>query len=418
MMKKIFSEIISSGTEIMQGLYPDTNACQLSARLEDLGIAVKYHTAVGDDLNILCEVLGIARKRADIILMTGGLGPTVDDLTRQAVAAVYGRALISDKHAEEMIRSFFQFRGIAMPQNNLVQAQLPAGCLPLYNSRGTAPGFILHEPEAGRALIALPGPPRECLPMFDEQAAQFLKTHFPDNDVIETLVLHTINVSESRLNEQLQPLFGAIPGVSIGFLAKPGKIDIRAIASSASALETRHLLDKTKTQILCHINCDCVYGEGADASLERCVANRLIALNQTVAVAESCTGGLLAKRLTDIPGSSQYFKEGMVVYSNQSKINHLGVREAVIERYGAVSGETAAEMAAGMRKISGADISVSITGIAGPSGGSDIKPVGLVYFGLAARDYVLTCQRRFKGERDLVRECAADFALDLIRRSL
>ncbi|HOE64257.1 MAG TPA: competence/damage-inducible protein A [Candidatus Sumerlaeota bacterium] len=417
-MKKKFAEIISSGTEIMQGLYPDTNACHLSARLEKLGYAVKYHTAVGDDLNALCEVLEIAHKRANVVIITGGLGPTVDDLTRQSVAAVYGRSLVSDKHAEEMIRSFFYSLWMKMPENNLAQAQLPAGCLPLYNSRGTAPGFIIHEPEAEKVLIALPGPPRECLPMFDEQAVEFLKTNFSSACAMETLVLRTINVSESRLNEQLQPLFGAIPNVSIGFLAKAGKIDIRVIASASTPLETRDLLENAKTQILRRISPDCVYAEGENVTIEQCVANRLAALNLTVAAAESCTGGLVAKRLTDIPGSSRYFIEGAVAYSNETKIKRLGVREKTLNQYGAVSGETAAEMAAGMRKISSADIAISITGIAGPSGGSETKPVGLVYFGLAAKDYVLSCQRRFKGERDLIRERAADFALVLIRRCI
>ena len=235
---------------------------------------------------------------------------------------------------------------------------------------------------------------------------------------METLVLRTINVSESRLNEQLQPLFGAIPNVSIGFLAKAGKIDIRVIASASTPLETRDLLENAKTQILRRISPDCVYAEGENVTIEQCVANRLAALNLTVAAAESCTGGLVAKRLTDIPGSSRYFIEGAVAYSNETKIKRLGVREKTLNQYGAVSGETAAEMAAGMRKISSADIAISITGIAGPSGGSETKPVGLVYFGLAAKDYVLSCQRRFKGERDLIRERAADFALVLIRRCI
>jgi nicotinamide-nucleotide amidase len=417
-MKKFISEVVSTGTEIMQGVYPDTNAREISHRLQKLGILPLYHTAVGDDKKTLLDILGIARNRTDVIIMTGGLGPTVDDLTRDVVSELYGKPLVPDRKAADMIRARFAARRKHMPESNLTQALLPAGSIPLYNENGTAPGFIIYEETLHKALIALPGPPREWIPMFDNFVADFLKTHFPSSAIIDTLVLRTIDIPESQLNEQLKPLFNTLPGVTFAFTFRPGKVDIRLTASAPSSEETCQLLEDARKKILRLIDPECIYGEGDEATIEAEVGRLLTARKKTLAIAESCTGGLLCKRLTDIPGSSNYLKEGIVAYSDEAKVKYLGVRDETLRHYGAVSGETVAEMATGMKRVSGADIAVGITGIAGPSGGSQEKPVGLVYFGLATEDSIITCQRRFTGERCLIRELAADFALDMLRRTL
>ncbi len=417
-MKEPTAEIISSGEEILQGLYADTNAQQISLRLKRLGIRVLFHTAVGDNTEAVRNVLTAAKTRTDIVLVTGGLGPTVDDVNRSVIASVYECPLEYDQKAAEMIRAHFKARRIPMPEGNLVQAQLPAGSIPLYNGTGTAPGFIIHNPDARKALIAMPGPPREWMPMFDGPVTEFLRTYFPTETVIKTLVLRTINVPESRLNEQIKPLFGTIPGVSLALLAKPGKVDIRATASTTSEKEADRILADARSKILSRIDSSCVYGETQDATIEGAVARLLTQQGKIVAAAESCTGGLLTKRLTDIPGSSAYIKECIVTYSNEAKMKYLGVHSETLKKYGAVSGEVAAEMASGIRHKSSADFGIGITGIAGPTGGSPRKPVGLVYFGLAGAEYIETWQRHFTGERALIRERAVDFTLDILRRAL
>jgi len=413
----ITCEILSTGTEIVQGLYPDTNAQMLSRRLKDLGIPVQYHTAVGDNKDTLAVALKIAHNRSNVVVMTGGLGPTEDDLTREVVSRVYNCGLKKDAQAVKMICEHFTRRRIPMPESNLIQAMVPEGCIPLYNFMGTAPGFIIHEKEKNKTIITLPGPQREWIPMFDGPVTEFLMAWFPTGILFETLVLRTINVPESKINDQISTLFGAIPGVTLGLLAKPGKVDIRITANASTREETVDLLQSARKKILACIDSKSVYAEKEDATIEETVARLLVNQRLTVSVAESCTGGLVGKRLTDIPGSSAYFKEGIIAYSNEAKIKYLGVREQILNQYGAVSGEVASEMASGMKRLSGADYAVSITGIAGPSGGTPAKPVGLVYFGLATKDYVSTRERRFTGDREMIRERAADFALDILRRA-
>jgi nicotinamide-nucleotide amidase len=416
-LKEVKAEIISTGSEIVQGAYPDTNSYQISRILNSTGILVLYHTAVGDDKEIIKTALSTAWGRSNIIIMTGGLGPTVDDLTRFAVSEIWEIPLEKDAPAEQMIKGHFSRRNIPMPEINIIQAMLPKGCIPVYNPTGTAPGFILYDESKQKALIALPGPEREWRPMLEGRVSDFLKNHFPSKIALATLTLRTIDVPESRINEQIAPLFGHLEGVVLSLLAKPGKVDIGLIARGESQKHAEELLEKAREKVLLHIDKNSVYGENED-TIEGVAARLLICRKMTIAVAESCTGGLLCKRLTDIPGSSSYLKEGVVAYSNEAKIKYLGVREKILKQYGAVSGEAAAEMASGVLKESGADIGISITGIAGPSGGSDEKPVGLVYFGMAFPGDVSTYRRIFTGDRAMIRERAADFALDLIRKAL
>lgn len=410
-------EIVSTGTEIVRGDYPDSNACKISRILDKKGFRILYHAAVGDDKANLETALSTAWKRVDIIVMTGGLGPTEDDLTRFAVSELWDLPLEKDTTAVAMIRDHFSRRNIAMPEGNIIQAMLPKGCIPIYNPTGTAPGFIAHDKRNHKALIALPGPEREWIPMFEGPVCDFLKSHFPSEIVTAALTLRTIGIPESRINEQIGPLFGSLEGVTLSLLAKPGKVDIGMIARAENRKQAEEFLEIAREKVLSRIDKFSIYGKDGDAIEE--VAARLLGKRKMIlAIAESCTGGLLCKRLTDIPGSSSYLKEGIVAYSNEAKMKYLGVREKILKEYGAVSGEVAGEMASGILKISGANMGIAITGIAGPSGGTEEKPVGLVYFGVALPEYVSTYRRIFTGDREMIRERAADFALDIIRQTL
>lgn len=417
-MNHVTAEIISTGSEILQGVYADTNAQHISGRLKNLGIRVLFHTAVGDVRETITQAIRLARNRADLVFMTGGLGPTNDDLNRFLVSELYELPLEEDPKAVQMIREHFQRRNIPMPAGNLIQARIPSGAITLYNTAGTAPGFIIHDPDKKKALVAMPGPKREWMPMFDHAVTDFLNKHFPTHTTIKTLILKTIDVPESRLNQQLEPLFESLPNVTLGLLAKPGKVDIRLTASAGTEQEAEKALEQARGKILQLIDSRSVYGHSARDTIEKEVAGLLKSRGKTFAAAESCTGGLLTKRLTDIPGSSAYLKESIVTYSNQAKMKYLGVKKETLERYGAVSGEVAAQMASGMLRASGTNLAISITGIAGPGGGTPEKPVGLVYFGLAMQNHLKVTQRRFTGERSLVRQRAVDFALDLARRNL
>ena len=417
-MKNITAEIISTGEEIMQGLYADTNASEISQRLKELGISTLYHSSAGDNFETLKNVLQIARNRVNIVIMTGGLGPTEDDLTRSVVSSVWRKPLKKNQNAENMIRGFFQKKRIPMAETNIVQALIPEDASLLPNNVGTAPGFILHENETDSALIALPGPSREWIPMFDADVEPFLKKHFATGKVCKTHVIRTAGVPESLLNEYLKPLFHSEKQIYLGFLAKQGKVDIRITANGSDVEKTLNRISRARKRILKLIPKKNIYSEDQDKNIEQAVAEILKNSGSTIALAESCTGGLISKRLTDIPGSSSYLLEGIIVYSNHAKVKYLGVREATLEKNGAVAGETVAEMAEGIYSNSDADIGLSVTGVAGPGGGSPEKPVGLVYFGMARRNSISSTRRIFPGDRQNVRELAADFALEWVRRSL
>jgi len=418
MVKQRTAEIISTGTEIMLGLYPDTNAQRISSILWQTGISVLFHTATGDRRECLVTALKTALERAEIIIITGGLGPTEDDLTRSVVSELFQAPLQKDTHAEKMILEHFSKRKIPMPPSNLIQAMIPAKAFPIYNRIGTAPGFILHNTKRNKALIALPGPSREWSPMFKDIVYPFLKKHFSSQNVYKTLTLRTVGIPESEINERIMPLFKTIKGVIPALLAKPGKVDIRLLATASTNKKALSMLRQARSKVLLSIDSSDIYGESDTISLEEAVAKLLTSKGKTLSVAESCTGGLISKRLTDIAGSSAFFIEGALTYSNDAKIRRLCVSKTVLQNYGAVSGEVASEMARGVLSGTGADISVAVTGIAGPTGGTAEKPVGLVFFGLATCDFMFSCRKCYTGDRSIIRERAADYALELIRRYL
>ncbi|MFP4379941.1 MAG: competence/damage-inducible protein A [Candidatus Sumerlaeia bacterium] len=433
-MSKIYAGILSTGTEILQGMYADTNGQWLSERLTEAGIVVRRIVAAPDRAEEVSDAIGWLVGQCDIVLMTGGLGPTEDDLTRQAVCRIFNRQLQEDSRAWKMIVHRFKTRGTKVPESNKVQCMIPTGAEVLYNKWGTAPGFVIHDKpdDLDRTVFfaAMPGPPREMRPMFGEYLEKKLLAEFGSEAATRIRTLHTYGISESSINGMLRPLFEETrehPEVTLALLAGQARVDVRVTVRGQSREAMRKTIRRYSAKVRRRIPKGCIYG--ADDDTLEIVVNRLLRkYGKTLAVAESCTGGLVAKRLTDIPGSSKALLEGWVTYSNEAKQAHLGVRARTLEKFGAVSEETAREMALGALKRSGADIAVSTTGIAGPGGGSAKKPVGLVWYGIAwkeaegadkAPDYgVATARTSFRSTRELVRIFASHRALDLVRRHL
>lgn len=416
MTKEDKVEIISSGTEILQGLYPDTNAQFISSELEKIGLKTFFHTVVRDDPETTRIALEIAVKRSDVVIMTGGLGPTFDDLNRNIIAEIYNETLIEDEKQKELVAERFAKRNITMPLSNKSQWLVPEDSITLYNYWGTAAGFII---EGGNlaTIIALPGPPREMKPMFAEAVIPYLKDKFPTGRFSKILTLHIINRSESDLNQKIENLFKTDDDLILALLVKDGYIDVRLTGYGNSEEEINSKLTHLSDKIVERIGKDDIYGR-ADDTLESVVSDLLKQKKLTISVAESCTGGGIANRLIHIPGASNIINECYIVYSNESKMRILGLKGETIKLYGAVSSQTAEEMAIGLRDLSGADIGLSITGIAGPDGGTADKPIGLVYLGIATKDGVKTRKLNLLGNRNQIMHFAANHALDFVRREL
>jgi len=416
--------ILSTGTEILQGLYPDTNAQWLSERFHAMGLQVLRHMAAPDNAEDVADGISFLLDRCDVIVMTGGLGPTEDDLTRDAVARVFGTSLAEDTKAWRMIEKRWTFRGSPPPPSNRVQCLIPKGALTLYNHWGTAPGFLLKTNRAW--FVALPGPPREMRPMFLRFVEGRIRDRFAKESHSRLLTLHTVGCSESSLNDSLRSLFEELREDSrstLAFLAGMARVDIRIHVQGDTPEQARSKLDHLRRKIVRRIPKESVYGRDED-TLESVVSKLLRKKGLTLATAESCTGGLVAKRITDLPGSSDVFRQGWVVYSNDSKKSCLGVSSKMIEKYGAASSQVARQMALGALKRSHAQVAVALTGIAGPGGGTEKKPVGLVYYGLAWRFQeadpvqLYTTDTCVPSTREVVRLFSSHYALDLIRRLL
>ena len=412
--------IVSTGTEILQGHYADSNAPWLSTQLLAMGLSTQRHMALPDKAARLRDGLAEAARQADLVITTGGLGPTGDDLNRQVIADIWGRPLVENDEAWQRIIERFERRGRPVVANNRVQALIPAGAAVLQNDHGTAPGFYLR-PEAGgprATLVALPGPPHEMKPMFERQAAPLIAEQFCEGRVrLRTLTFHTIGLAESLIDERVRDLFERDPFVNFALLAGSYRVDIRLTLMGPDEATNDALAAHWRALIRERVGAEFIYGEDAE-TLESVVGQGLRARSQTLATAESCTGGLLAGRITDIAGASDYFKRGFITYSNESKSEMLGVDPALIERHGAVSPQVAAAMARGAQTNARTDWAVSVTGIAGP-GGSGNKPEGLVFFGLADPAGHVSCVRQlFIPGRAAVRMQSVQTALDLLRRAL
>ena len=374
---------------------------------------VYYTTVVGDNPERLSEALEIAAGRADGIITTGGLGPTKDDLSKETIARFCGLKCVTHEESKRKLIETFEKQGRYMPKNNLKQADMPEGCIVLKNEFGTAPGAIIETDKA--TIIMLPGPPSEMKPMLLNEVRPYLEKLA--DSVIRSKVLRVFGVGESAAEEKVNFLIENQTNPTIAPYAKPGEMEFRLTAKAETESEADRLLKPLEEKVR-EILGDCVYAEGENASMQETVVKLLHEQGKTVTFAESCTGGLLAKKITEIPGSSECFNCSYVTYSNEQKEKILGVSHETLESYGAVSSQTALEMCRGAREAADADIAVSVTGIAGPGGGTPEKPVGLVYIGICADGLWESKKLLLNGSRDAIRERTSLYALDAVRREL
>lgn len=407
------AEIIAIGSELLAPDRTDTNSLWLTEKLNRIGIDVKLKTIVGDDDARLEEVIKDAVKRSRVVITTGGLGPTEDDITRKVVARALNRRLTLDEKVLNEIRARFQSFGVTMPERNSRQAMVIDGSEILPNPNGTAPGLYLEQDKCAIAL--LPGPPREMKPMFENHVQSRFESLSGDVRFARR-VLRVAGMGESAVDEKIAPIYTQFENPQTTILFNSSEIEIHLRAHARSEAEAEALLDNLSLKLEQALGNSVFSFRGE--TMEEVVGRRLSITGFTLSVAESCTGGLIAQRLTSVPGSSQYFLEGVVTYSNQSKTRLLGVDKKLIKEFGAVSQQVARDMARGVRHKAKTDFGLAITGIAGPDGGSEEKPVGLVYIALA--DEAHTQHKRFMipGDRELIRWRASQAALDMLRRRL
>ena len=407
------AEIIAIGSELLAPDRTDTNSLWLTEKLNRIGIDVKLKTIVGDDDARLEEVIKDAVKRSRVVITTGGLGPTEDDITRKVVARALNRRLSLDEKVLTELRARFQSFGVTMPERNSRQAMVIDGSEILPNPNGTAPGLYLEQDKCAIAL--LPGPPREMKPMFENHVQARFESLSGDVRFARR-VLRDSGMGESAVDEKIAPIYTQFENPQTTILFNSSEIEIHLRAHARTEAEAEALLDHLSLKIEQALGNSVFSFRGE--TMEEVVGRRLAITGFTLSVAESCTGGLIAQRLTNVPGASRYFIEGVVTYSNQSKTRLLGVDKKLIKEFGAVSQQVARDMARGVRHKAKTDFGLAITGIAGPDGGSEEKPVGLVYIALA--DDAHTAHKRFviPGDRELIRWRASQAALDMLRRRL
>lgn len=406
----MIAEILSVGTELLMGNILNTNAQYISEKLCGLGVNCYFQTTVGDNHDRLVAAVETALSRADILILTGGLGPTADDLTKEMIADAFGRDMLLDPASEQHIRARFARMAREMTPNNLKQAMFPRGSIILPNPNGTAPGCIVEEGE--KAAILLPGPPKEMAPMFDASVMPYLEKR--SGHMLVSHVVRVFGMGESEVEYRLRTLIARQTNPTIAPYALSGEMKLRVTARCKSAEEGERMMAPLIDEIKQTLG-SVVYSID-DQELHEVCAALLKEHNATLAAAESCTGGMIASKLISVPGISAHFIEGAVTYSNDAKIRRLGVRPETIAAHTAVSAETAREMAEGIRRTSGASLGVATTGIAGPDGGTPERPVGLVYIALASESGTAVQELRLTGSRERIRNAASLHALNLIRR--
>ncbi len=407
-------ELISVGTELLLGNIVNTNAQFLAEKCALLGLSLYHQVTVGDNRGRLSEAIRTAIKRSDIVILIGGLGPTEDDLTKEVCAEVMGFPLVEDPHTRARLVEFFKnsiYKTIS--DNNWKQALVPDGAKVLDNDNGTAPGLILEK--YGKSAILLPGPPNELIPLFMEQVYPYLQRLRPE--MICSQMAKICGIGESQVEDKLLDLIDKQTNPTIATYAKTGEVHLRVTAKAGSAEEADKLIKPVVKEIRKRFG-DCVYSTKEDETLEMAVVKLLKKLELTVTTAESCTGGMLAARLVNVPGVSDVFREGFITYANKAKRKILDVSKGTLKKYGAVSEQTAKEMATGGVFATDADVCIAITGLAGPDGGTEEKPVGLVYIACYLKDRVRVEKYQFKGDRNKIREQSVVKALDLLRRSI
>ncbi|CAN5730430.1 competence/damage-inducible protein A [soil metagenome] len=415
------AEVIAVGSELLGWTRIDTNSLFITERLAALGIQVKGKSVVGDDPARLREFFEAALNRSDLVVLTGGLGPTADDLTREVVAESLGLPLTEDAEITARILQRFARRGMRMPELNRRQAMVPRGATVLPNLNGTAPGLLIQTVPGDQVVILLPGPPRELQPMLNALCDGGLLAQRAGAERLHTVSLFTTQRSESHVDEAAQPLYGPWndeqPPIETTILATPGQIELHLTMRSADAAAAARRLEAARESLVTALG-DAVFSTDG-RSLPRVVADLLLERSLLLAAAESCTGGLLLERLTELPGSSEFVAGGVVAYSNALKTALLGVDAVLIDAHGAVSEPVAAAMADGIRERTAAQVNVAITGIAGPGGGTAAKPVGTVVIAVLIDGHPLSLRTHlFPGGRDQVRLQATQAALDVIRRML
>ena len=405
----MIAEILSVGTELLMGQIANTDAQFISRQLSHLGINIYHQTTVGDNPARVKEALALALSRADIVITTGGLGPTEDDLTKEMVAEYFGLKMVRDPKSYDHLVEMLTAHGRKMAENNLKQADFPEGAIIMENLRGTAPGCIVEQ--GGKAVAVLPGPPFELTDMFERQLKPYLAKKSGVH--LTSRFLRIFGVGESNVETILKDLFhGTNP--TLALYCGAGEVQARLTAMTEDGNDAHLLLDPLEAEIRRRLG-DSVYAEGLHTSMAETVYRLLKQRGARVSFAESCTGGMLTAKIVDLPGASDVLDESHVTYANAAKQRILGVQPATLERFGAVSPECAREMAEGARRISGADYGVSVTGIAGPDGGTAEKPVGLVYIGVSDENGTIAREFRFRGNREWVRTLACGNALNLLR---
>lgn len=432
-------ELISVGTEILLGNIVNTNANYLSIKCAELGFSLFYQVTVGDNAGRLSDAIRAALSRSDIVILTGGLGPTQDDLTKETVAEVLGRRLVMDEHSRERILEYFsrlqyqsgskasdtkalegktltgkalESKGLAkITENNWKQAMMIENCIVVDNENGTAPGYIVEEGE--KRILLLPGPPSEMIPMFDHDMFPYLKKL--QNKVFVSKMVKVCGIGESRAETMLLDLIEGQSNPTIAPYAKSGEVHFRVTASADTKEEAQKMITPLLAELYHRFDVN-IYSEEEEISLEEVVVRLLTEAGMLLTTAESCTGGLLTGRLVNVPGASEVLSEGFITYSNESKCRYLGVNPDTLESQGAVSEQTAREMAEGASRTTGCDAAIAVTGIAGPGGGTEAKPVGLVYIACHVKGKTTVKECRFRGNRQKIREQSVIYALDLLRR--
>ena len=411
------AEILCVGTELLLGDIVNTNAAFLAAKLADLGIDVYRHTAVGDNPKRLSEAISSAFESADLVITSGGLGPTYDDLTKETAAAYFGRKMQLHEESLERIKSYFQKVGRVMTPNNEKQAMMPEGAIVFPNDYGTAPSLAICD-ENGKTIIMLPGPPNELTRIFDDQILPYLMSR-SSRSVMASRNIHIFGMGESTVESKIYHIMTASANPTVAPYCKEGEVRLRVTAKSNTRQNALAMCDEMIERISATEVGEFIYGVDVD-TLENAVLRKLRSKGLTLTAAESLTGGLIAKRITDLSGASDVFLGGCVTYTNQIKHKLIGVSEETLEKFGAVSAQCAMEMAKGVRTATGTDIAVSATGIAGPTGGTEETPVGTVFIGISTQDgeSVRKLSLSSMKSRDYIRNISASNAFDMILKAV
>ncbi len=406
-------ELISVGTEILLGNIVNTNAAYLAKKCADLGLSCFYQSVVGDNEERLLQSIETAAKRSDILILSGGLGPTKDDLTKETVAKYFGKEQYMDESVKDEIAGYFQKMNRKITDNNWKQALVPEGAIVVHNENGTAPGIIVEDAEC--CVILLPGPPNELIPMFEKDIVPYLKKKSPD--VIFSRMVKVCGIGESTAETMVADLMESQQNPTIAPYAKTGEVHFRITAKAPNKREGSKMTTPLVRELKKRFG-NAVYTTDEEVTLEQSIIELLGKKGWTVSTAESCTAGLLAARLVNVSGASEVFKSGYITYANKAKRKILGVKKSALEKYGAVSEQVAVQMATGCAEVAKANVTVAITGIAGPGGGTEEKPVGLVYIACNVNGNVKVKECHFSGNREKIRQSSVAHALILMRECI